>query len=121
MKIPRKGKLLRLFIGEADRHKGKPLFTAIAQKARELKLAGSTVLKGIEGYGAASRTIHTAHLLRLSEDLPIIIEIVDAEEKINGALPEIEKLIEEADCSVLITIETVEVLHYGPKNKKKKK
>ncbi len=118
MKIPQKGKLLRIFIGEADRYEGKPLFEAIIQKAREIKLAGSTILKGIEGYGAESRGIHTARLLRLAEDLPIVIEIVDSEENINKALPQIEKMIKNSGCGVLVTLESVEVLHYGSKKKK---
>ena len=112
MKIPQKGKLLRIFIGEADRHEGKPLFETIIHKAREIELAGVTILRGIEGYGAKSRKIHTAQLLRLSEDLPIVIEIVDSEEKITNALPVFEEMIESSGCGVLITLESVEVLHY---------
>ena len=113
MKIPKKGKLLRIFIGEADRFKGKPLFEAILLKAREIELAGVTILKGIEGFGANSRQIRTAHLLRLSEDLPIVVEMVDSEEKISKALPLFEEMIEASGCGVLVTLESVEVLHYN--------
>ncbi len=83
MKIPEDAKLLRIFIGEGDRWKGKPLFEAIVQRARKDGLAGATVLKGFEGFGAHSR-IHTAKILCLSENLPIVIEIVDSEEKIEA-------------------------------------
>jgi len=86
MKIPENGKLLRIFIGESDRYDGKPLHEAIMMLAREKGLAGCTAVKGFEGFGAASR-IHTTKILRLSEDLPIIIEIVDSEEKIDAFLP----------------------------------
>src|SRR3989454_12835908 len=95
MKIPGEGKLLRIFIGESDRHGGRALYEVIVRTARELGLAGATVWRGIEGYGAASR-IHTAKILWLSEDLPILIEIVDTEDKIRAALPTLDAPIEEA-------------------------
>ena len=86
MKIPREGQLLRVFVGESDRWHGKPLYEAIVQEARHQGLAGATVFRGFEGYGAHSR-IHTSRILRLSEDLPILVEIVDAEDKIQAFLP----------------------------------
>ncbi len=107
MKIPEDAKLLRIFIGENDRWEGKPLFEAIVQKARKDGLAGATVLKGFEGFGAHSR-IHTAKILRLSEDLPIVIEIVDSEEKIEAFLPELDEMVKEG----LITMEKVRVIKY---------
>ena len=102
MKITGEGKLLRIFIGESDTLRGHALYDVIVRKARELGLAGATVWRGIEGFGAASR-IHTAKILRLSEDLPIVIEIVDGEEKIRAALPELDALIEAAGCGGLVT------------------
>ncbi|MCS7214090.1 MAG: DUF190 domain-containing protein [Candidatus Calescibacterium sp.] len=116
MKTKATGKLLRIFIGENDKYDGKPLFEVIVRKARELGLAGSTVLRGIEGFGASTK-IHKLSLIDLSEDLPILIEIVDSEEKILHVIPEIEKLIEKAGCGVLITLESVEVIRYTPKKK----
>ena len=107
MKIPENGKLLRIFIGESDRHDGKPLHEAIMMLAREKGLAGCTVVKGFEGFGAASR-IHTTKILRLSEDLPIIIEIVDSEEKINAFLPLLDDIVKEG----LVTSENVKVVLY---------
>jgi hypothetical protein len=82
MKLPEEGLLLRIFVGEIDTYKGKPLYEVIVIKARELNLAGATVIRGIMGFGATSR-VHTVKLLRLSEDLPMVVEIVDTEEKIN--------------------------------------
>src|SRR5438309_7553577 len=114
MKIPEEGQLLRIFIGESDRWKGKPLYEAIVLKAREMGIAGATMLRGMMGYGAASR-IHTAKILRLSEDLPIVVEIVDSAEKIGALLPVIEEMVQEG----LITLEKVRVLQYrGGKNLK---
>lgn len=107
MKIPEEGKLLRIFIGESDRHDGKPLHEAILHLAKSEGLAGCTVIKGSEGFGAASR-IHTAKILRLSEDLPMIIEIVDAEEKIDRFLPQLDKMVTEG----LVTVEKVRVILY---------
>ena len=107
MKIPEDGQLLRMFIGESDKWKGKPLYEAIVLKAREIGVAGATMLRGMMGYGAASR-LHTAKILRLSEDLPIVIEIVDSAEKIGALLPVIEEMVQEG----LITLENVRVLQY---------
>lgn len=107
MKIPEQGALLRIFIGESDRVDGKPAYEAIVLKAREAGLAGATVLRGAMGFGAHSR-LHTFKILRLSEDLPIVIEIVDSEEKINGFLPVIDQIVQEG----LVTIEPVCVIKY---------
>jgi len=111
MKITGEGKLLRIFLGESDIHQGRALYEVIVQKARALGLAGATVLRGIEGYGARSR-IHTAKILRLSEDLPVVIEIVDSEEKILAALPEIDALIEAVGNGGLVTLEKAEIIKY---------
>ena len=107
MKLPEEGMLLRIFIGENDKIHGKPLYEQIVFKARELNLAGATVIRGIMGFGAHSR-LHTAKLLRLSEDLPIVIEIVDTEEKIKKILPYLDEVVEEG----LITLERVKVIRY---------
>jgi uncharacterized protein len=107
MKLPEEGKLLRIFIGESDTIHGKPLYEAIVLKARELNLAGATVLRGIMGYGASSR-LHTAKILRLSEDMPVVIEIVDTEEKIKLILPFLDEHVKEG----LITLEKVQVIKY---------
>jgi len=114
MKLPEEGVLLRIFIGELDRYKGKTLYEQIVLKARELNLAGATVTRGIIGFGAESR-LHTAKLLRLSEDLPIIIEMVDTEENINKLLPFLDEVVEEG----LITLEKVRVIKYRHSNKDK--
>ena len=90
MQIPRDAMLLRIFIGEDDRHQGRPLYEAIVLKAREMHLAGATILRGPMGYGHSSR-LHTAKILRLSEDLPIVVEIVDGPEKIDGFLPQLDE------------------------------
>ena len=107
MKLPDEGKLLRIFIGESDTYKGGPLYQAIVLKARELNLAGATVLRGIMGFGAASR-IHTAKILRLSEDLPIVVEIVDTVEKIDKIIPFLDEVVGEG----LITLEKIKVIKY---------
>ena len=109
MEIPKEAVLLRVFIGEDDRDGNRPLYEAIVLKARELHLAGATVLRGAMGFGHSSR-LHTAKILRLSEDLPLIIEIVDSEEKINAFLPTLDGLM----TSGLVTLEKVKVLPYGP-------
>lgn len=109
MKLEGEGKLLRIFVGESDRWEGRPLFEAIVRKVRETGGAGATVLRGIEGFGAHSR-IHTARILRLSEDLPIVIEVVDTAEKIDALLPLLDEMIEDG----LVTIETVRILRYRP-------
>jgi uncharacterized protein len=108
------GQLLRIFIGESDRWNGKPLYEAIILKAREMGIAGATMLRGLMGYGVASR-IHTAKILRLSEDLPIVIEIVDGEEQISRLLPAIDEMIGEG----LVTLEQVRVIHYRNKAPRK--
>jgi PII-like signaling protein len=107
MILPRHGKLLRIFIGESDRHEGVPLYEWIVRKAREQGLAGATVLRGLEGYGAHSR-LHTAKILRLSSDLPVVIEIIDTEEKIESFLTLVDGAIGEG----LATVERVEVHFY---------
>jgi hypothetical protein len=111
MRIEGEGKLLRIFIGESDRYQGGALYEAIVRKARQLGLAGATVLQGIEGFGARSR-IHTAKILRLSEDLPIIVEIIDCEEKIRTLLPYIDAMMEAAASGGLVTLEKAEVIRY---------
>jgi PII-like signaling protein len=111
MKIEGDGNLLRIFLGESERFEGKPLFKAIVAKARELGLAGATVWQGIAGFGAHSR-IHTAMILRLSEDLPIIVEIVDSEENIRMLLPHIDAMMEAAGCGGLVTLEKTEIITY---------
>ena len=107
MVLPQEGHLLRIFIGESDKHGGLPLYQWIVRRAREHGLAGATVLRGIEGFGAHSR-VHTAKILRLSEDLPVVIEIVDTREKIEAFLPEIDGAIPEG----LATLEKVEIRFY---------
>ncbi len=107
MKLEGEAVLLRIFIGEQDRWHGRPLYEAIVQKARELHLAGATVLRGPMGFGAKSR-LHTVKILRLSEDLPIVIEIVDTQEKIDAFLPAIEKMVTDG----LVTLEKVRVIWY---------
>jgi len=112
MNIPQDGCLLRVFIGESDKWHGKPLYEAIVLKARELHLAGATVLRGPMGFGANSR-LHTAKILRLSEDLPMVIEIVDSREKIDELLPHIDQMVQEG----LVTMEKVQVLKYRAQTK----
>ena len=112
MQIPKQALLLRIFIGENDQADGRPLYEAIVLKARELHLAGATVLRGPMGYGQSSR-LHTAKILRLSEDLPLLIEIVDGEDKINAFLPTLEAMM----GSGLVTLEKVQVLQYGRNQK----
>ena len=107
MQIPTDAVLLRIFLGESDRWQHQPLYEALVLKARELHLAGATVLRGPMGFGKASR-LHTTKILRLSMDLPLVIEIVDSEEKINSLLPTLEKMI----GGGLVTLEKVKVLHY---------
>jgi PII-like signaling protein len=110
MQIPKQAVLLRIFIGEDDKCGTSPLYEAIVIKAREQHLAGATVLRGPMGFGASSR-LHTTKILRLSEDLPLVIEIVDSEDKINSFLPTLDGMM----TSGLITLEKVQVLHYGSK------
>ena len=108
MQIPKQALLLRIFFGEDDKLEGRPLYEAIVLKAREMHLAGATVLRGPMGFGASSR-LHTTKILRLSEDLPLLIEIVDSEEKINDFLPVLDRMM----SSGLVTLEKVQVLQYG--------
>jgi PII-like signaling protein len=112
MTIPEDGYLLRVFIGESDRWEGRSLYEAIVLKARELHLAGATVLRGSLGFGAHSR-LHTAKILQLSEDLPIVVEVVDSKEKIDLLLSHVDAMVKEG----LVTLEPVRVLkyrHQGP-------
>jgi len=108
MQISKQALLLRIFFGEDDKLEGRPLYEAIVLKAREMRLAGATVLRGPMGFGASSR-LHTTKILRLSEDLPLLIEIVDSEEKINDFLPVLDRMM----SSGLVTLEKVQVLQYG--------
>ena len=107
MQLPEDAVLLRIYLGESDRWEHRPLYEAIVLKARELHLAGATVLRGPMGFGAASR-IHTAKILRLSTDLPLVIEIVDSEEKVNTLLPFLDEMM----GGGLVTLEKIRVIHY---------
>ena len=107
MHLPHEAMLLRIFIGESDRWHHQPLYEAIVLKARDLQLAGATVLRGPMGYGKSSR-LHTAKILRLSMDLPLVIEIVDTEEKIQGFLPVLDEMMKGG----LVTLEKVKVIDY---------
>jgi PII-like signaling protein len=107
MKIPEEGYLLRVFVGESDRFDHRPLYEAIVLKARENGLAGATVLRGLMGFGKNS-VLHTAKILRLSEDLPIVIEIVDSLENIERFLPSLDEMIKDG----LVTLETIKVIQY---------
>ena len=107
MKEATQGTLLRIFIGESDRHNGLPAYEAIVRRAREMHLAGATVVRGMMGFGAHSK-MHTAKILRLSEDLPIVIELVDTREKIDELMPFIDEVITDG----MVTTERVEVIKY---------
>ena len=107
MKPGSKGKLLRIFIGESDKHEGRPLYEAIVQEARRAGLAGATVLRGTLGFGAHSR-IHTTKVLRLSEDLPMVVEIVDETDAIEAFLPTLDGMIDEG----MVTLEKVSIIAY---------
>ncbi len=111
MQLPKDATLLRVFIGESDRFEGRPLHEAVVLRAREMHLAGATVLRGPMGFGKSSR-LHSAKILRLSEDLPIVIEIVDSPDKIEAFLPVLDAMM----GSGLITVEKVQVLQYGHTN-----
>lgn len=108
MKITGSARMVRIYVGESDKWHGQPLYMAILLKAREMGLAGATVLRGLAGYGAHSR-IHTANILRLSEDLPMVIEIVDSAEKIESFLPVLDEMVQEG----LIVLWDVEVVKYS--------
>lgn len=110
MKLPEESDLLRIFVGESDRFEGRPLYQAIVEQARARGMAGATVLRGLMGFGATSR-LHTVKVLRLSEDLPMVVEIVDGPERIEAFLPELERMVPEG----LITIEKVRVIAYRGK------
>ena len=114
MKIEGEGQLLRIYIGESDQWEGKPLFQAIVETVKKEGLAGCTVIRGIEGFGASSR-IHTARILRLSEDLPVLIEIVDKTDRIKEIIPVLDKMVDEG----LITLEPVHIIKYKHGDKKK--
>lgn len=107
MMLPEQGTLLRIFIGESDRHEGLPLYEWLVREARTRGLAGATVLRGLEGFGARSR-LHTARILRLSNDLPIVVEIVDTRDKIEAFLPRVDEAVQEG----LATLEKVEIRFY---------
>ncbi len=107
MKETRTGTLLRIFVSESDRSNGEPVYEAIVMKARELHLAGATVLRGMMGFGAHSR-MHTAKILRLSEDLPIVVEIVDDRENIDKLLPFVDEIVKEG----FVTLEKVQIIKY---------
>src|SRR5437867_9374632 len=107
MKIEGQGRLLRIFVGESDTWHGKPLYQAIVERVRAEGLAGATVIRGIEGFGADSR-LHTSRILRLSEDLPVVIEIVDTEEQIGRVLPLLDEMVQEG----MVTLERVQIVAY---------
>jgi uncharacterized protein len=107
MKSQSEGQLLRIFIGESDHWEGRPLYEAIVRRAREAGLAGATVIRGLEGFGAHSR-LHTTRILRLSEDLPVVVEIVDVAEKIEAFLPALDEMVDEG----MVTLEKVRVIAY---------
>ena len=107
MKLEGDGQLLRIFVGESDHWHGKPLYEAIVSRAREAGLAGATVLRGLMGYGARSR-IHTAKVLRLSEDLPIVVEIADRADRIQAFLPVLDEMVQDG----MVTLEKVQVITY---------
>ena len=112
MQVEEKAALLRIFIGESDRFGQRPLYEAIVLKAREQGLAGATVLRGPMGFGHSSR-LHTAKILRLSEDLPVVVEIIDSEQNITAFLPLLEEMVKGG----LVSIEEVRILRYGPDRK----
>ncbi|MBI5888887.1 MAG: DUF190 domain-containing protein [Deltaproteobacteria bacterium] len=107
MKLPSEAEIIRIFIGESDKHSGRPLYEAIVEEARKSGMAGATVMRGTLGFGVGSR-IHTAKVLRLSEDLPMIVEIIDRPERIEAFLPTLDQMVAEG----LITIEKVRVIAY---------
>lgn len=111
MKLPEESDLLRIFVGESDKFEGRPLYQAIVEQARRRGMAGATVLRGLMGFGAHSR-LHTVKVLRISEDLPMVVEIVDKPERIEAFLPELERMVPEG----LVTIEKVRVIAYRGKS-----
>ncbi len=115
MKLSEEGMLLRIFIGEGDKYHGKPLYEQIVLKAKELGLAGATVIRGMMGFGADSR-MHSSKILRLSEDLPIVIELVDTQENLNKLLPFLDEIVVEG----LVTLERIKVVKYRHGNSDKR-
>ena len=113
MEITGQAVLLRIFVGESDKSGHLPLYEAIVKQAREAGLAGATVLKGVLGYGATAR-IRTSKILDLSSDLPLVIEIVDEEARIDAFQSELSELFEQAGCGGLVTLENIRVIHYLP-------
>lgn len=109
MKVETQGMLLRMFIGESDQFRGMPLYHAIVLKIRELGMSGATVLRGVEGFGAHSR-IHTANILRLSQDLPIVIEVIDTEDRIRRLVEHLDRMVPEG---LLMTVEGVRIIRYA--------
>ena len=118
MHIEGEAKLLRIFVGESDLVNHTPVYEKIVLEARKAGLAGATVTKGILGFGASSR-IHTTKILRLSEDLPLVVEIVDSEEKIEQFVPILNEIFEHANSGGLITMEKLHIIKYSVSNKKK--
>ncbi len=116
MKIEGEAKLLRIFVGETDKHSHVPVYEVIVNEARKQNLAGATVYKGIMGYGGNSR-IHRAKFLEMSEDLPLVIEIVDEQKKIESFIPTVDKIFEESNCGGLITLEKAEIIKYTANKK----
>ena len=116
MELNRESKLLRIFIGTTDHLKHQPLYEAIVFAAKENGLAGATVIKGVMSYGA-SVLVHTAKLIEISTDMPVIVEIIDHESRINGFVGIVSAMMEEANCGGLITLEKAEVLYYKAKKK----
>ena len=112
MKLSSKGKLLRIFLGGLDKVGHKPLYEVLVMRARDMGLAGATVLRSVEGYGVGTQVIHTAKILRLSEDLPIVVELVDTEENIKRFLPIVNELFEKVDCGGMVTIENAEMIKH---------
>jgi PII-like signaling protein len=112
VKLEGEGKLLRIFIGESDKHGRKPLYQAIVEMLREEGMAGATVLRGVEGFGANSH-LHTARILRLSADLPIVIEVADTAEKVEAIMPKLDEMVTDG----MVTLERVEVVTYRAQEK----
>lgn len=110
MQLPEDSEILRIFIGESDKHEGRPLYEAIVEEARRRGMAGATVLRGVLGFGVHSR-LHSAKVLRISEDLPMVVEIVDKPERIEAFIPDLEKMVADG----LVTIEKVKVIVYRGK------
>jgi len=116
MKISGQAVLLRVFVGESDKLGHLPLYEAVVKRARDADLAGATVLKGVLGFGASAR-IRTQKILDLSSDLPMVVEIVDEEEKITAFQKSLSEFFEQAGCGALVTMENIRIVHYLPGNK----